>query len=258
MAVKALFILPGGELTLEKAFLIGGMHGGSKFTVPIIMALAVCDEGNILYDTGLHSGGIQDPTGTWSERAIRLCAPRLKKEDGIENRLAEIGLKLEDVHYVVDSHLHWDHIGGNRLFTKSRIIVQRAEYRFAQYPDPYSQASYLRNHFDLPGLHYELIDGDRKILEGVHALLTHGHTAGHQSLLVQLKKTGTVILAGDAIPTRENLEKELLPGPVWSAEASYQSLQRLKNIAEREKGQIFFCHDSEFASAARKSPLFYE
>jgi glyoxylase-like metal-dependent hydrolase (beta-lactamase superfamily II) len=77
-------------------------------------------------------------------------------------------------------------------------------------------------------------------------------------LLVQLKKTGTVILAGDAIPTRENLEKNLLPGPVWSAEAAYHSLQRLKNIAERENGQIFFCHDAEFAAAARKSPAFYE
>ena len=258
MAVKALYLMQGGELTLEKAFLIGGMHGGAKFTVPIIMALVVCDEGNILFDAGLHSGGIQDPSGTWSERAIKLCAPRLRREDGVESRLGEIGLKPEDIHYVVDSHLHWDHIGGNRLFTKSKIIVQRAEYRFAHYPDPYAQASYLRNHFDHPGLHYELVEGDRKILDGVHVLMTQGHTPGHQSLLVQLQKTGTVILAGDAIPTRENLGKNLLPGPVWSAEAAYHSLLRLKDIAQRENGQIFFCHDAEFAAAAKKSPAFYE
>jgi len=258
MAVKALYLMQGGELTLEKAFLIGGMHGGAKFTVPIIMALILCDGGNILFDTGLHSGGVQDPSGTWSERAIRLCAPQLKNEDGVENRLREIGIKLEDVDYVVDSHLHWDHIGGNRLFTKSKIIVQRAEYRFAHFPDPYAQASYLRNHFDLPGLHYELVEGDQKILDGVHVLLTHGHTPGHQSLLVQLPKTGTVILAGDAIPTRENLEKNLLPGPVWSAESAYHSLLRLKGIAQRENGQIFLCHDAEFAETVKKSPAFYE
>lgn len=258
MSVKALFIMHGGELTLEKAFLIGGMHGGAKFTVPIIMALVVCHEGNILYDTGLHSGGIQDPLGTWGERAVMLCAPHLRTEDGVENRLREIDIKLEDVHYVVDSHLHWDHIGGNRLFTKSKIIVQKAEYRFAHYPDSYAQASFLRNHFDLPGLHYELVEGDKKVFDGVHLLLTNGHTAGHQSLLVKLKKTGTVILSGDAIPTRENLEKNLLPGPVWSAEAAYHSLLRLKDIAQRENGQIFLCHDAAFAKTVKESPAFYE
>ncbi len=258
MPVKALFIMQGGELTLEKAFLIGGMHGGAKFTVPIIMALVVCDEGNILFDTGLHSGGIKDPSGTWSDRAIKLCAPQLKSEDAIENRLREIDMRLEDIHYVVDSHLHWDHIGGNRLFTNSKIIVQRAEFRFAHYPDSYAQASFLKNHFDLPDLRYELIEGDKKIFDGVHLLLSHGHTPGHQSLLVRLKKTGTVILPGDAIPTRENLEKNLLPGPVWSAEAAYHSLLRLKDVTQRENGQIFFCHDAEFAAIAKKSPSFYE
>ena len=258
MAVKALFIMPGGELTLEKAFLIGGMHGGAKFTVPIIMALVVCDEGNILFDTGLHSGGVQDPLGTWSERAIRLCAPHLREEDGIENKLEEIGINFKDVHYVVDSHLHWDHCGGNRLFTQSKILVQRAEYRFAHYPDSYAQASFLKNHFDLPDLHYELVEGDKKIFDGVHILLTNGHTPGHQSLLVKLKKTGTIILPGDAIPTRENLEKNLLPGPVWSAEGAYHSLLRLKDIAQRENGQIFLSHDAEFAKTSKKSPAFYE
>jgi hypothetical protein len=42
------------------------------------------------------------------------------------------------------------------------------------------------------------------------------------------------------------------------AEAAYHSLLRLKDIAQREQGQIFFCHDAEFAAAAKKSPAFYE
>ncbi len=258
MAVKRLFIMSGGQCTVEKGSLVAGFYEGAKIIIPIVMALIVCEEGNVVFDTGLHSGGIEDPLGTWGERVVKLFPPKMKQEDDIQNRLKEIGFPLEDIHYVVNSHLHWDHTGGNRLFTNSKILVQKEEYRFALFPDSYAQASFPKNHFDHPTLHYELVEGDRKIFDGVHLISSSGHTAGHQSLLVQLKKTGTVILPGDALPTRDNLEKNLLPGPVWSANAAYHSILKLKNIAEREKGQIFLSHDAEFIEGLKKSPAFYE
>jgi N-acyl homoserine lactone hydrolase len=247
----------GGQLTFDKAYLVAGAYG-VKIVAPVMMALVVCEEGTILFDTGLHSGGLEDPLGTWGERMVNLFPADMKKEDDVQNRLREIGFSLDDIDYVANSHLHWDHTGGNRLFSDSKILVQRAEYRFACFPDSFAQASFPKNHFDHPTLNYELVEGDTKIFEGVHLIFSSGHTPGHQSLLVKLKKAGTVILPGDAIPLRENLEKRLLPGPVWDANAAYYSILKLNDIAERENGQIFFTHDLEFIEGLKKSPAFYE
>jgi N-acyl homoserine lactone hydrolase len=258
MGVKSLYIMSGGKLTLDKNLLVRGVQSGPKIEVPILMSLIVCDEGNVLFDTGLHSGGIKDRLGVWGERVISLCSPHLGREEVVENKLKEIGLEITDIDIVVNSHLHWDHVGGNRLFTKSRILVQNAEYRFAQYPDAYAKGSFLKNHFDHEELNYDLIEGDYQIFDGVFIILTPGHTPGHQSLVVRLKNTGTVILPGDALPMRENLEGNLLPGPVWGASEAYHSILRLKNISNVEKGQIFFSHDLEFAENIKLSPEFYD
>jgi N-acyl homoserine lactone hydrolase len=258
MAVKSLFIMRGGKLTLEKSMLVRGVQGGEKIEVPILTALVVCDEGNVLFDTGLHSGGIEDEWDIWGERVVNLCKPELEKEDDVQYRLKEIGFGVNDINYVVNSHLHWDHIGGNRLFTKSKILVQKSEYRFALFPDSYAKGSFLKNHFDHPSLEYQLVEGDSKIFDGVYLILTSGHTPGHQSLLVRLKNSGTIILPGDAIPMRENLEGDLLPGPVWEASAAYYSMLRLKNATAMENGKIFFSHDMEFTKSIRMSPESYD
>lgn len=258
MAIKSLFIMEGGHLTLEKGFLVAGAHEGIKIVVPIVMALIVCDEGNILFDTGLHSDGIQDAINIWGERVVKLFSPKMDREDDIQNRLKEIGFRTEDIDYVVNSHLHWDHIGGNRFFNKSTILVQKEEYRFACFPDSYAQGSFLRNHFNHSNLNYKLVEGDTKIFEGVYLILSRGHTPGHQSILIRLEKTGTIILPGDAIPLKENADRNLLPGPVWSASEALYSILRLKSIAEREGGQIFLSHDAELLKELKKSPDYYE
>ena len=96
MAVKSLFIMWGGQLTFDKAYLVIGAYG-VKIVAPVMMALIVCDEGTVLFDTGLHSGGLEDPLGTWGERMVNLFPADMKKEDDVQNRLKEIGYSLDDI-----------------------------------------------------------------------------------------------------------------------------------------------------------------
>jgi len=100
-----------------------------------------------------------------------------------------------DVALVVNTHLHFDHCGGNRLFPGVPIYVQRAEREAAREPE-YTIAEWVE--FD--GAAYVELDGEAEILPGVRVLPTPGHTPGHQSVLVETDD-GLVVVAGDVAYT---------------------------------------------------------
>jgi N-acyl homoserine lactone hydrolase len=95
-----------------------------------------------------------------------------------------------DVAAVINTHLHFDHCGGNRRFAGTPTYVQRAELAAARAPD------YLEEwaHFD--GSAYVELDGDTELFDGVSVLSTPGHSAGHQSVVIE-NADGLVVLGGD-------------------------------------------------------------
>lgn len=101
-------------------------------------------------------------------------------------------MRREDVGLVINSHLHWDHCGGNRLFPHCPIVVQRAELGFARAPSGPVRGGYMANHFDV-AVTYRPVDGDQEVAPGVRVLATHGHTPGH---LRGLGARGATVLPG--------------------------------------------------------------
>ena len=93
---------------------------------------------------------------------------------------------------VVNTHLHFDHCGGNRLFPGIPIHVQRRELADARTKDDYT----VREWVDFPGATYVEHDGEVEILPGVRLLPAPGHTAGHQIVVVETDE-GPVVLGGD-------------------------------------------------------------
>jgi N-acyl homoserine lactone hydrolase len=91
---------------------------------------------------------------------------------------------------VINTHLHFDHCGGNRRYAGTPTYVQRAELAAAVAPD------YLEEWVRFPGESYVELDGDTELFEGVSVLSTPGHSAGHQSVVVRTAK-GMVVLGGD-------------------------------------------------------------
>jgi N-acyl homoserine lactone hydrolase len=97
---------------------------------------------------------------------------------------------LGDVVAVVNTHLHFDHCGGNRRFAGTPTYVQSAELAAARAPD------YLEEWVHFDGSSYVELDGDTELWDGVRVLFTPGHSAGHQAVVVQTDD-GLVVLAGD-------------------------------------------------------------
>ena len=93
---------------------------------------------------------------------------------------------------VINTHLHFDHCGGNRLFPGLPIHVQARELEDARAQDDYT----IREWVDFPGATYAEHDGRRRSCPGVRLLPAPGHTAGHQIVVVETDE-GPVVLGGD-------------------------------------------------------------
>jgi N-acyl homoserine lactone hydrolase len=98
--------------------------------------------------------------------------------------------ELRGVVAVINTHLHFDHCGGNRRFAGLPTYVQRVELETAVAPD------YLEEWVRFPGESYVEVDGDAELFPGVTVLFTPGHSAGHQSVVVDTED-GVVVLGGD-------------------------------------------------------------
>lgn len=185
-------------------------------------------DGIVLVDTGVGWG---------SQRIDEAYQPVHRQ---IEDALAGLGIGLGDVAAVVNTHLHFDHCGGNRQFPSVPIYVQRADYEATQMP-----RFTIPEWVDFPGARYELLSGEATILAGVKVIPTPGHTPGHQSVVVDTSE-GPIVIAGQAIYSGAEYAHirdtgQILPGdPQPDPNAYLASARRLIELRPR---RIYFSHD---------------
>lgn len=238
-----LHLLRLGSLQVDKGqVLTPGSGDGDLVLIPVPAYLIETDDGQrVLVDTGSHRNHILDPDGSLGGKpftsAIRVV---MSEWDDPIARLAELGLVPSDIDILVATHFHFDHAGNIADFGDSRIVVQRGAYELAKSGYP----PYNRERWDLPHLRYDLIEGDSEIAPGVELLQTDGHATGHMSLLVRLPNSGPVLLAIDAISTRENLETGNW-GTADDPEQAAASAARLAALAESEGALLLTGHDPD-------------
>ncbi len=208
-------------------------------------------EMNVLVDTGLGGNlGENELRKLWGLTA----GPRLREN------LSAIGLRPEDIHLVVNTHLHVDHSGGNTVrrdgrlvptFPRARYVVQRREWEDALNVNERTRASYfpvyLRPLAEAGVLH--LIDGERQLTPHIRCLPTPGHTRGHQSVLITSGDEQALHL-GDVAPFGVHFERlawipamDLLPLETLESKRSL-----LRRVGEGNHLLIFY-HEREYAMA---------
>lgn len=248
------YVIDGGTIRIDKgAVFTPGIDDGVHIEIPVpVYLIQTSNDENVLVDTGLHPANVEDPYRAWGREAADVVLPLLQPEDLLERRLAEIGLGLGDITHVVNTHLHADHCGGNFLFPQAEILVQREHYDEAlAHPQIPSEL------FHRPELTYRLLDGDTDLFAGVRAIVAPGHARGLQALLVSLPAFGKILIAGDAIDTREHLERDLwthCPEP----ETARRSARYLQRLAADEDALLLFGHDAAQWRTLRIAPDFYE
>jgi glyoxylase-like metal-dependent hydrolase (beta-lactamase superfamily II) len=198
---------------------------------------------NILVDTGLGDKEDAEFQEMFAVERIPTLRDSLKMQ----------GLQPEDIHMVVNTHLHFDHAGGNTVrengaivptFPRAKYFVQRGEYEDAARANERTRASYRRENFT-PVAHvdqWEFMDGETELVPGVSVVVTEGHTRHHQSIKIESEGQIAFYL-GDLIPTVSHLPLPYIMGydlyPLQTLETKRWVLDRALN----ENWLLVFEHD---------------
>ena len=250
MTIK-LYAFTCGTVTGEFARLMDGGEG--DITMPVPVFLIEHPKGRALFDTGLHPDCQHDPAGRLGTRLAGLFRIDFKPGKEVSARLEAIDRDPAKIDLVINSHFHFDHVGGNALIPNATMLVQRRECDAGMAPDTAARHGYNPRDFDL-GHPLRLVDGEHDVFDdgSVVCLPTHGHTPGHQSLRLRLEG-GEVVLAADACYFCRTLRERRLPRYVHDRAAMLASLDRLEAL-ERGGARIFFGHDPEFWQTVPQAP----
>ena len=223
-----------GWITLPASFFLDGEPG--KLTVPATAFLIDHPMGLAVFDTGFGPR-YERPSGTPGSGPVDM-----QDDANIGLRLRSIGVDPASVRYILNSHLHVDHAGGNVHLPNATVVVQAQEWDYAVSHD---DRAYHVPEFDT-GQPVMKISGEHDLFgDGTVVLFpTCGHTVGHQSARVR-SSFGEVVLAADCCNLRRSLDEMRLPDHCFDAEQYMASLKILSTM--RAKGtKIFYGHDPEF------------
>jgi glyoxylase-like metal-dependent hydrolase (beta-lactamase superfamily II) len=246
-----LYAFTCGTVTGEFGRLMEGGEG--DITVPVPVFLVEHPKGRALFDTGLHPDCQHDPAGRLGARLTSLFRIGFKPGEEVSARLQAIDRDPAAIDIVINSHFHFDHVGGNAMIPNATMLVQRREWDAGMDADIAARHGYNPRDFDL-GHKLRLIDGEHDVFGdgSVVCLQTEGHTPGHQSLRLRLD-SGPVVLAADACYFCRTLRERRLPRYVHDRTAMLASLDRLERL-EQGGARIFFGHDPAFWHSVPQAP----
>jgi len=227
-----------GKQTFNKGMMTYFMDYDKKIWIPNVSWLINTGDSDILVDTGIASHDI-----------VRyLFGNTYQDYQTIEEALEKKGSSPERIEIIVQTHLHYDHCGNNKLFPNAKVIIQSREIDFAENPHPVFQGSYNLAYFEKSN--FEIIDGEKEIFPGIRVIPVPGHSPGVQAVLVDLENKRAALTGFCSI--LENFEPPEKIRRVWpvipigisvnSLEA-YDSMLKLKAVADL----IIPMHSMEFA-----------
>ena len=146
--------------------------------LPVYVHVVDHPDGRVLVDTGM----------TELHPAVADMDPRIRP-------LSEQDFDIGGVDMVVNTHLHFDHCGGNGLFAGTLIYVQRVELEDARTLEDYT----IREWVDAPGVQYVPVDGEFELLPGLRLVPAPGHTRGTQVVVVETGGRRTVVCGDVAV-----------------------------------------------------------
>ncbi len=245
MAGPELYLFSSGTLAL----------GG--YEVPVPFYLIRHEQGDVIVDGGNPLAVARDPHAHWGQLAD-VFEVHMSEEEHCAAQLRRHGFEPESIARIVQTHLHIDHTGALGHFPGAEIVVHASELDSARAAHPLARG-YASADFEQPDLDWHPFTGELDLFGdgSVRLLPTPGHSAGHVSLLLELERTGPVLLTADAVDNRAQWEGSQSPRSLHSAEEADRSRERLREFSEEKEPLIVFGHDPRNFAALKHAPEHY-
>jgi N-acyl homoserine lactone hydrolase len=224
----------------------------TDFAVPCY--LIVSPKGTLMWDVGVIPDSAFKDDGQPVTQGVSTATRTLKSQ------LAEIGYAPGDITYLAHSHYHGDHIANSNEFAGSTWLVRPIE-RDAMFADKPPQLVDPKDYDQLKNAKTVLITTDEYDVFGDGKVIIKsapGHTPGHQVLVLHLRKTGNVMLAGDLYHYPEERGSGRVPTFEYNKEQSLASRAMIEDYCKKTKTQLWIEHDYLGNAKLKKSPKFYE
>lgn len=269
--------LDGGTMALLDFRLFWGRGTGELIRFASYAVLVDHADGLFLFDTGFD----HDFMAKWTPQDNAIASP----DQAVVPQLAKLGVKPGDIDCIIQSHLHIDHVGGNKYFPDATIVVHEKEYEAAKNPAPFEYQSYSDLSFD-PELHklnfvgkrdimkraggpaeqaaadksptYKFLDGDTEFAKGLWLYDVPGHSAGQMAMMVEVGDRKPMFFPADACHLPRHLEEMIVPNFHVDPVAGYHSLERVKELQAQHDAEIFWGHPPGDSLVYRGAPEWYE
>ncbi len=244
------WLLDNGSIVIEHTQFMWNVPG-PQVRIPSYAVLVEHDDGLFLFDTGFdleHTNAV-----------LPFELPEQTPEQTIPAQLELAGFSTSDVTTLVNSHLHFDHVGGNKHFSGIPNVVHEQELAQARDHEPFEFFGYSDKTWDHDGAQFQAVSGDVELAKGLWLFETPGHTIGHYSLLVSGDSgANPMLFAFDVVYTGAAMERGIQPGFHIDPRAGVRSIQRVKDVAAEHGADVFFSHDPEAFPVYKHAPDHYE
>jgi len=271
MSETKVYLLDGGTLVIDGFHAFWNRGPGGELRFPCYAVLVEHADGLYMFDTGYDHDHVM--------KVLPFEKPLQTPEQTIPGMLAQIGKKPSDIDYVINSHYHFDHCGGNKHLSEACTVCHAKELEACGCFQPFEALGYSDLSFDSeleaardkkagkpvptePALDiytpkYETVTGDQEIAKGLWLFETPGHTAGHYSMMVELANRRPMLFTADACYSQKNMDLMCISSFHLDPVASLNSMKRLKELAEKYDAEMFYSHDPDSFGDYMKAPGYY-
>jgi len=233
-----IYLLDLGSLVIDRSDVLWHIDVGTPIRFPVYGVYIDHPEGKFIFDTGFDLDHVH--------KVLPFELPEQTPDQTLPAQLAKCGVRPDEIDFVINSHFHFDHVGGNKYLTNATLLTSKLELRSCLVPEPFERLGYSDLSFYTRGqTKVEFLEGDVEIARGLTLFETPGHTIAHYSLLAEPENRPPMIFPGDAAYTFETLERMIVGGFHLDPIDSISALKRIKQFAKEYGAEIFPSHDME-------------
>lgn len=216
-----LYAFECGTLSLGYHWIHAGQTREERYVIPVPFYVITHPMGLTIVDGGNAAAVAVDQLAHWGPELSGIDGQiaDMAPEDACVQQVQKIGLNPADFRFVVQTHFHADHTGAVAAldeFSNAQVVANRRNWEYLHHPEWPHALDYIAADFDKPVSRLHLLEDedDHYDLYGDGTVVpwrTPGHTPGHQSVEVRLRRSGSVILTGDAAYTVAHWKDESVP-----------------------------------------------